>query len=38
MYYAIRFGPPDLPFDRIEAQTQLRLLRNSLARISHGVL
>jgi protein-glutamine gamma-glutamyltransferase len=30
MYYAIRFGPPDLPFNRIEAQTQLRYLRNSL--------
>ncbi len=34
MYYAIRFGPPDLPFNRMEAQTQLGLLRNSLARIS----
>ena len=27
MYYAIRFGPPDLPFNRPEAQIQLRLLR-----------
>jgi hypothetical protein len=33
MYYSIRFGPPDLPFDRAEAQTQLRLLRESLRKI-----
>ena len=38
MYYAIRFGPPDLPFNRIEAQIQLRLLRKSLACFSHRVL
>ncbi|HTY61103.1 MAG TPA: DUF3488 and transglutaminase-like domain-containing protein [Acidobacteriota bacterium] len=30
MYYSVRFGPPDLPFDRSEAQAQLRRLRNSL--------
>ncbi len=30
MYYSVRFGPPDMPFDRAEAQLQLRLLRDSL--------
>jgi len=30
MYYSIRFGPSDLVFNRAEAQTQLRLLRDSL--------
>jgi transglutaminase-like putative cysteine protease len=30
MYYSIRFGPPDLPFNHAEAQAQLCLLRNSL--------
>jgi protein-glutamine gamma-glutamyltransferase len=30
MYNSVRFGPPDLPFNQAEAQTQLRRLRNSL--------
>jgi len=30
MYYSMRFGPPDMPFNRAEAQTLLRLLRDSL--------
>jgi protein-glutamine gamma-glutamyltransferase len=30
LYNSVRFGPPDLPFDQLEAQTQLRQLRNSL--------
>jgi protein-glutamine gamma-glutamyltransferase len=34
LYYEMRFGPPDLPFNGAEAQTQLRLLRNSLGACS----
>ena len=30
MYYSIRFGSSGLPFKRAEAQTQLRMLRDSL--------
>jgi protein-glutamine gamma-glutamyltransferase len=30
MYNSVRFGPPELPFNRAEAQIQLRQLRNSL--------
>jgi protein-glutamine gamma-glutamyltransferase len=34
MYNSIRFGPPGMPFDRAEANTQLRLLRDSLRQSS----
>jgi len=32
IYNSIRFGPPGVPFNHTEAQTQLRLLRDSLRR------
>jgi hypothetical protein len=32
IYNSVRFGQPGLPFNRAEAQTQLRLMRNSLRR------
>jgi protein-glutamine gamma-glutamyltransferase len=35
MYNATRFGPPGLPFNHREAQTQLRLLRRSLRKTNY---